>query len=37
MIQPVAGAVNPILGMFVGALAGLITYFAPKNAAPKTG
>lgn len=34
-VQPMAGAVNPILGAAVGVLTFVATYFTPKNAAPK--
>jgi len=36
MVQPVAAGVNPILGVFVGVIAGVITWIVPKNVAPRT-
>ena len=36
MIEPVAAGMNPILGLFVGALTAVLTWFVPKNTAPKT-
>ena len=34
-VQPMAGAVNPVLGAVVGVLVFVVTYLTPKNAAPK--
>jgi hypothetical protein len=37
MIQPVAAGVNPLLGMFVGFVTMVVTWWTPKNVASKTG
>lgn len=34
-IQPVAAAVNPVLGVMVGVLTFVVTYLTPKNADPE--
>lgn len=35
MIQPVAAAFNPALGVLVGLVVSAVTWFTKKNAAPK--
>jgi len=35
LVQPVASAINPALGVLVGVVVSVVTWFTPKNAAPK--